>query len=57
MDFDDTMVETIIMVFMLLTCINFSLLYFAFAGRTREMWDDEELRYRLFPLPQETPVL
>jgi len=44
MDFDDTMVETIIMVFMLLTCINFSLLYFAFAGRTREMWDDEELR-------------
>ena len=44
MEFDDTMVETIIMVFMLLTCINFSLLYFAFAGRTREMWDDEELR-------------
>ena len=44
MDFDDAMVETIIMVFMLLTCINFTLLYFAFAGRSEEVWKDEELR-------------
>ena len=44
MDFDDATVESIIMVFMLLTCINFSLLYFAFAGRTRELFEDEELR-------------
>ena len=44
MDFDDAMVETIIMVFMLLTCINFTLLYFAFAGRAEEVWKDEELR-------------
>ena len=44
MDFDDSMVESIIMVFMLLTCINFSLLYFAFSGRSSEIWKDEELR-------------
>ncbi|HJM13393.1 MAG TPA: potassium transporter TrkG [Candidatus Thalassarchaeaceae archaeon] len=44
MDFDDSRIEFIIMIFMLLTCINFSLLYFAFAGRTNEVWKDEELR-------------
>ena len=44
MDFDDATVESIIMVFMLLTCINFSLLYLAFACRTRELFEDEELR-------------
>ena len=44
MDFDDTIIETIVMVFMLLTCINFSLLYFAFSGRSNEIWKDEELR-------------
>ena len=44
MQFDDVLIESIIMVFMLLTCINFSLLYFAFSGRSNEIWKDEELR-------------
>jgi len=44
MDFDDAIIESIVMVFMLLTCINFSLLYFAFSGRSNEIWKDEELR-------------
>ena len=44
MHFDDVLIESIIMVFMLLTCINFSLLYFAFSGRSNEIWKDEELR-------------
>ena len=44
MEFDDYLIESIIMVFMLLTCINFSLLYFAFSGRSNEIWKDEELR-------------
>jgi len=44
MGYDDPVIETVIMVFMLLTCINFSLLYFAFSGRLKEMWKDEELR-------------
>ena len=34
MQFDDYIIESIVMVFMLLTCINFSLLYFAFSGRS-----------------------
>jgi trk system potassium uptake protein TrkH len=44
MGFDSARIEVILMVFMLLTCINFSLLYFALAGRSREVWKDEELR-------------
>ena len=44
MHFDDAIIESIVMVFMLLTCINFSLLYFAFSGRSKEIWKDEELR-------------
>ena len=44
MVFDDTLIESIIMVFMLLTCINFSLLFFAISGRWGEVWKDEELR-------------
>jgi trk system potassium uptake protein TrkH len=44
MHFDDAVIESIVMVFMLLTCINFSLLYFAFSGRSNEIWKDEELR-------------
>ena len=44
MQFDDYIIESIVMVFMLLTCINFSLLYFAFSGRSNEIWKDEELR-------------
>ena len=44
MAFDDTLIESIIMVFMLLTCINFSLLFFAISGRWGEVWKDEELR-------------
>ena len=44
MEFDDYLIESIIMIFMLLTCINFSLLYFAFSGRSNEIWKDEELR-------------
>jgi len=44
MAFDDSLIESIIMVFMILTCINFSLLYFAISGRWSEVWKDEELR-------------
>ncbi|MBR79838.1 MAG: hypothetical protein CMA88_03525 [Euryarchaeota archaeon] len=44
MEFGDPLIESVIMVFMLLTCINFSLLYFAFSGRSNEIWRDEELR-------------
>ncbi len=44
MEYGDPLIETLIMVFMLLTCINFSLLYFAFSGRSNEIWKDEELR-------------
>ena len=44
MAFDSAKVESIIMIFMLLTCINFSLLHFVFAGRSTEVWKDEELR-------------
>ncbi len=44
------LIESIIMVFMLLTCINFSLLYFAILGRWGEVWKDEELRTYLLIL-------
>ena len=44
MKFNDPLIESVIMVFMILTCINFSLLYFAFSGRSNEIWKDEELR-------------
>ena len=50
MGFDSARIEVILMVFMLLTCINFSLLYFAMAGRSREIWKDEELRTYLLIL-------
>ena len=50
MDYDDAKVESIIMIFMLLTCINFTLLYFAFTGRKKEIWSDEELRTYLLIL-------
>ncbi len=50
MGFGSARIEVILMVFMLLTCINFSLLYFAMAGRSREVWKDEELRTYLLIL-------
>ena len=50
MVFDDALIESIIMVFMLLTCINFSLLFFAISGRWGEVWKDEELRTYLLIL-------
>ncbi|MEC8874160.1 MAG: potassium transporter TrkG [Candidatus Thermoplasmatota archaeon] len=50
MGFDDTRIESIIIVFMLLTCINFSLLYFLLIGRSNELWKDEELRTYLLIL-------
>ena len=50
MVFDDTLIESIIMVFMLLTCINFSLLFFGISGRWGEVWKDEELRTYLLIL-------
>jgi trk system potassium uptake protein TrkH len=50
MDFGSARIEVILMVFMLLTCINFSLLYFAMAGRSKEVWKDEELRTYLLVL-------
>lgn len=50
MGFGSARIEVILMVFMLITCINFSLLYFAMAGRSREVWKDEELRTYLLIL-------
>ena len=50
MGFGSARIEVILMVFMLLTCINFSLLYFAMAGRSKEVWKDEELRTYLLVL-------
>ena len=44
MGFDSARVEVILIVFMLLTCINFSLLHLMLAGRTKEVLKDEELR-------------
>jgi trk system potassium uptake protein TrkH len=50
MDFDSARVEVILIVFMLLTCINFSLLHLMLAGRAKEAWKDEELRTYLLIL-------
>jgi len=50
MGFDDPRIESIILVFMLLTCINFSLLYFLFIRGSNEIWKDEELRTYLLIL-------
>ncbi len=50
MSYSDPLIETVIMIFMLLTCINFSLLYFAFSGRSQDIWKDEELRTYLLIL-------
>ena len=50
MAFESARVESIIMVFMLLTCINFSLLHLVLAGRSGEAWKDEELRTYLLIL-------
>ncbi len=44
MEFDSARVEAILIVFMLLTCINFSLLHLMLAGHSKEVWKDEELR-------------
>ena len=50
MAFESARVESIIMIFMLLTCINFSLLHLIIAGRSVEVWKDEELRSYLLIL-------
>ena len=50
MAFESARVESIIMIFMLLTCINFSLLHLVLAGRSGEVWKDEELRSYLLIL-------
>lgn len=42
--FDSALIESIIMVFMLLTCINYSLYHLVIAGRSKEAFKDEELR-------------
>jgi len=44
MAFDSARIESIVMVFMLITCINFSLLHLVLAGRSREALKDEEFR-------------
>jgi trk system potassium uptake protein TrkH len=41
---DSALIESIIMVFMLLTCINYSLYHLVIAGRSKEAFKDEELR-------------
>ena len=43
-DFDSALIESIVMVFMLLTCINYSLYHLFIAGRTKEALKDEELK-------------
>ena len=45
--FDSALIESIIMVFMVLTCINYSLYHLIIAGRTKEAFKDEELRVYL----------
>ena len=45
--FDSALIESIIMVFMLLTCINYSLYHLFIAGRGKEALKDEELRVYL----------
>jgi len=50
MGFGSARIEVILMVFMLLTCINFSLLHLILAGRTKEALKDEELRSYLLIL-------
>lgn len=50
MAFDDPLVESIILIFMLLTCINFTLLYFGLSGRWSEVIKDQELRTYLLIL-------
>jgi trk system potassium uptake protein TrkH len=50
MAFDDPLIESIILIFMLLTCINFTLLYFGISGRWSEVLKDEELRTYLLIL-------
>ena len=44
MSFDSALIESIIMVFMLLTCINYSLYYLIISGRSKDALKDEELR-------------
>ena len=50
MAFDSARVEVILIVFMLLTCINFSLLHLMLAGHSKDAWKDEELRAYLLIL-------
>tara|TARA_X000001036_G_scaffold260054_2_gene241810 strand:- start:2567 stop:4147 length:1581 start_codon:yes stop_codon:yes gene_type:complete len=50
MAFDDPLIESIILIFMLLTCINFTLLYFGLAGKWNEVLKDQELRTYLLIL-------
>jgi len=44
MAFDSALIESIIMVFMVLTCINYNLYHLFLAGRGKEALKDEELR-------------
>ena len=50
MGFESARIEVILMVFMLLTCINFSLLHLVLAGRSKDALKDEELRTYLLIL-------
>ena len=50
MAFDSARIEVILMVFMVLTCINFSLLHLILAGRSKEAFKDGEVRSYLFIL-------
>ena len=44
MNFKSAKIELIIMAFMLITCVNYSLLHLSLAGRSTEAFRDEELR-------------
>lgn len=50
MAFSSARIEVILMIFMVLTCINFSLLHLILAGRSKEAFKDGEVRSYLFIL-------
>ena len=50
MAFSSARIEVILMVFMVLTCINFSLLHLVLVGKSKEAFKDGEVRSYLFIL-------
>lgn len=46
--YDSAYIQWVIILFMFLAGINFSLTYFAMKGRLRKVWENEEFRFYLF---------